>query len=53
MTGASPVRRRLTLSALAVLFAAAFAATGNVTAASTDSSAPESVSYQYGWGWPL
>lgn len=34
------MRRRLTLSALATLFAAALAVTGNATTASADSSAP-------------
>lgn len=35
------MRRRLALSALALLFTATFAVTGNATTASVDSSAPQ------------
>ncbi|MGS2643534.1 hypothetical protein [Streptosporangium sp. LJ11] len=41
------MRRRLALSALAMLFAAAFAVTGNVTTESADSSAPTKDHGQY------
>ena len=43
------MRRRLTLSlsALAMLFAAAFAASSNVTTASADSSAPQNAAVDY------
>lgn len=41
------MRRRLALSALATLFAAALAVTGNVTTASADSSAPLPSAAQY------
>ncbi|GAA2851488.1 hypothetical protein GCM10010517_09100 [Streptosporangium fragile] len=54
--------RRLASSALAVLFAAIFAVTGNVTTANADSSAPPkdrgkySLNYDVqsglGWGFP-
>lgn len=53
------MRRRLALSALAMLFTAAFAVTGNVTTASADSSAPSGSTSEYsselnilqGLGW--
>ena len=40
------MRRRLALSALATLFAASLAVTGNVTTASADSSAPSAAAPQ-------
>jgi len=57
------VRRRLALSALAMLFTAVFAVTGNVTTASADSSAPLNDTGKYslqttsalsylGWNYP-
>lgn len=55
------MRRRLALSALATLFAAALAVTGNVTTASADSSAPSAAAPQsslqddgssLGWTYP-
>lgn len=57
------MRRRLALSALAMLFTAAFAVTGNATTASADSSAPLKDTGKYslqtsaaqshlGWGYP-
>ncbi|WP_440065352.1 hypothetical protein [Streptosporangium sp. OZ121] len=54
------MRRRLALSALAMLFTAAFAVTGNVTTASVDPSAPpkdtgkyssQTISAQGSLGW--
>lgn len=51
------MRQRVTLSALAMIFAAVFAVTGNATALADDSSAPETTTVtttsQLGWGWPL
>ncbi|SNR90666.1 hypothetical protein SAMN05216276_1001131 [Streptosporangium subroseum] len=55
------MRRRLALPALATLFAAVLAVTGNVTTASADSSAPPAAAPQYssqgdgsslGWTYP-
>jgi ABC-type phosphate transport system substrate-binding protein len=55
------VRRRLALSALTTLFAAALAVSGNVTTASADSSAPSAAAPQVssqsdgsslGWTYP-
>ncbi|GAA3408621.1 hypothetical protein GCM10018952_06370 [Streptosporangium vulgare] len=57
------MRRRLALSALAMLFTATFAVTGNATTASADSSAPPKDTGKYssqtvnaqaylGWDYP-
>lgn len=45
------MRRRLALSALAMLFTAAFAVTGNATTASADSSAPSEAASEYSSEW--